>query len=75
MSSAEFSLWIALYRRAPWDDTRADINSAIIAANIANYAGKMRADDAPPATILDYMPFADKPVEPEPDPIEFFRKL
>lgn len=77
MSSAEFSLWLALYKRAPWDETRADINAGIIAATIANYAGKMRGESVPPASPADYMPFIEKPtvVEQEPDPLEFFAKI
>lgn len=78
MSSEEFSLWLALYKRAPWDETRGDINAGIIAATIANYSGKMRSESAPPAQASDFMLFIEKPVaepEPELDPMEFFGKL
>jgi hypothetical protein len=78
MSAREFALWLALYRRAPWDDTRADLGFAIVSATIANYAGKVRAKEAKPAAPADFMPFARDPepeVEEEPDVFTHFSQF
>lgn len=72
MSSAEFSMWLKLYEMDPWD-AHIDLGFGVLAATVANYAGKMRADGAPDAQPSDYMPLP-RPVEvvEEPDPIKFF---
>ncbi len=80
MTAREFDLWIAKYRRHPWGEQRADLRAGIIAAAVANYAGKMRKEGTPPAVPTDFMPYVDKPTaEPEtdeePDPMEHFGRL
>lgn len=60
MSSAEFSMWLALYKVSPWDERRIDIGFGQVAAAIANYAGKMRKESAENATPLDFMLFEDQ---------------
>jgi hypothetical protein len=70
MSSAEFSLWVALYEESPWDDTRADLHAGIIASTIANYAGKVRKDGT--AKPSDFMPFLPREEDEEPDPADHF---
>lgn len=78
MSSVEFSLWMQYHSEAPIDDSRADFHAAIIAATIANYAGKTRSENAPPVTPKEFMPFQFLPAqdaEVEPDPIKFFSQF
>lgn len=76
MDSAEFDMWIEYNRRSPIGPKRGDLQAGIIAATIANYAGRARRDDAPAATPLDFMPLEKRP-EPETDidPVSFFRSL
>lgn len=75
MTSTEFSLWLRFHEESPIDDSRGDLQAAIIASQIANYAGKMRREDAPPARPVDYMPFVEQPEPDEDDPLDFFRNL
>jgi len=70
MSAAEFALWLELYREEPWDDSRDDLRAGIIAATVANYAGKVRKEGVQPATPLDFMPFVADAGDAEPDEIE-----
>lgn len=74
MPSDEFDLWVALYRRDPWGEQRADLRAGVIASTVANYAGKARSESAGPAKPADFMPFLDRndQVEEEPDPLAFF---
>lgn len=77
MTSQEFGLWAALYSEDPWDTIRQDINTGIIAAAIANSAGKIIPKGKPPAKPADYMPFL-KQREQEQDavnPLEYFGKF
>lgn len=75
MSSAEFSVWLKIYETEPWDDMRADVGFAVVAATIANYAGKIRKTGKE-AKLADFMPFAkSNDVILEPDPAEFFRNF
>ena len=79
MSSAEFSVWLAMYKRAPWDERRLDIGFGQVAATVANYAGKIRAENAEQASPLDFMLFeashSDQEKTNEVDPVTFFRAL
>lgn len=79
MTSAEFSLWLQYHAESPIDDSRGDLHAGIIAAEIANYAGCTRREDAPPARPMDYMPFIEHPeiesTVDDDDPLAFFRKL
>lgn len=77
MSAAEFSMWIARNAKAPIGARRGDLQAGVIAATIANYAGRMRGKDAPPATPLDFMPLEQRPepIEEDSDPLAFFRGL
>lgn len=76
MSSAEFSMWIDLYKTDPWDE-HVDLGFGQVAAAVANYAGKTRSDDSPPSRACDYMPLPVPPdaVPVEPDPVEYFGRL
>ena len=75
MSSAEFSMWLTMYETDPWDDTRADVGFAVVAATVANYAGKIMKDGKE-AKLSDFMPFLTRnDVFVEPDPVEFFGKI
>lgn len=67
-------MWIALYKLAPWDDTRADVQAAIVAATVASYAGKMRKEGST-VELSEFMPFREREKMPEPDPVEFFGKF
>lgn len=73
MSGEEFGMFLALHRRDPWGDERADYHAAIVAASVANHAGKTRTQ---PASIADFLPFREepKPVETE-SPAEHFRNI
>ena len=68
MDSDEFCLWLAEYDRKPWGDVRFDAMGAVIASTVANYAGKSRKPNAPPAELIEFMPFCQpKPVESNDD--------
>jgi hypothetical protein len=80
MTGEEFGLWCALYRTDPWGEQRADLRSGIVAAQVANYAGKMRGKHAAPAKPSDFMPYIQQSdesgeVEREPDPMQHFGAL
>ncbi len=77
MTAQEFGLWAALYEVDPWDSTRQDINAGIIAATVANYAGKMRKKGTKEAVPADFMPFLKQQEEQEDavDPFEHFGKF
>jgi hypothetical protein len=75
MSYAEFALWQALYDKDHWGELRADERAGIVAATVANYAGKQRASGVEPALPRDFMPHAppdEDEHEVEPDPVAFF---
>lgn len=36
MQPSEFGLWVALWSVDPWDETRADVRSGVVASMIAN---------------------------------------
>lgn len=77
MTSAEWGLWLEMYQTDPWDMSREDWNAGLVAATIANYAGRMRDSDSGPAKPGDFMMFPIKPKEqqPETDPFEHFKKF
>lgn len=77
MSSQEFSIWIELFEEDQWGEAREDFRFGMVAATIANYAGKVRSDKAPQACAADFMPtLRTVPVEPvEPDPVMFFKAV
>ena len=74
MTGEEFGYWSALYRSDPWGEQRADLRAGIVAATVANYAGKMRGERSEPARPSDYMPYLERTedVNLDPDPIAFF---
>lgn len=76
MSSAEFSMWLHLYNSDPWDE-HIDLGFGQVAQVVANYAGKTRTDELPPARASDYMPLPRPPevLVVEPDPVEFFGRI
>lgn len=70
MSAEEFGLWCAFHALEPWGEARADLRAGIIAATVANYAGKSRRANAPAAKPADFLPPAnghDETAEQEPD--------
>ncbi len=71
MSSQEFSLWFALWLKEP-AALRADMRAGIVAATVANYAGKALKDDADPAQPRDFLTFV-APGRDEPDPLQHFQ--
>lgn len=77
MSSAEFSLWLALWDEDQWGELRADERAGIVAATVANYAGMQRRADAGPAMPADFMPHLPQPPEEllDPDPVAFFKSI
>lgn len=79
MDAQEFGLWAALYEIDPWDHERTDVQTGIIAATIANYAGKMRKKGIKPALPADFMPFLQQQQQEEEydtiDPLDYFKNL
>jgi len=78
MTAEEFGLWLAFYDLDPFGDQRGDLQAGVVAAAIANYAGKVRSNGAGPASPTEFMPFLERPEqEPaaEPDPIAFFSAI
>lgn len=73
MSSREFSLWVEMYRDDQWGEAREDLRAGLIAATVANYAGKVRTDSNALGAEA-FFPGLVKEVEvqEEPDPIAFF---
>ena len=65
-SANEFGLWQALYAQDPWGSVRIDVAGAVVAATIANCN---RAKDTPAFKPVDFMPFAEKPPEPQAEPL------
>lgn len=72
LSAAEFDLWVALHNEAPLDDSRADLHAGIIAAAVANFAGKALPEGRS-VSPLDFVPFGPEPEEP--DPLEHFARF
>jgi hypothetical protein len=75
MDAAEFEMWIEYSRRSPIGPRRGDLQAGIIAATVANYAGRSRKDGAEPAVPLDFMPLEPSRDAPEADPVSFFKAL
>lgn len=73
MSSQEFSLWIDMYNDDQLGEARKDKRAGVIAAAVANYAGKVRKDSQP-VTADTFFPGLVKvaKVEEDPDPVAFF---
>jgi hypothetical protein len=59
ISSAEFGEMLALYRMEPWDGSRAELQRAVIAADIVSATAKQ------PIRPQAYAPFLKLPGEPE----------
>jgi len=79
MSSREFSLWLHMSKTDPWDE-HMDLGFGVVAATVAEYAGKTRKDTAPPVVPADFMRTLPRPVEVEsillePDPVAFFKGM
>ena len=55
--SAEISEWMAFYEIDPWDQTRADFRSGVIASTIANANRSKKSKTYSPA---DFMPYVFK---------------
>ena len=72
MSNTELMYWMARQSNDPIGEERADLRSAIIAANVHN-ANITKERDAKQPT--DFMPFYKPPVEPEFDKKAFFENL
>lgn len=70
MSAQEFDLWFALHQRDPIGQVRADVNAAVISSTVANMAGKMLKGK--PMSHEEFMPFRERDVEVDPDPMAHF---
>lgn len=55
ISSAEFTEWIAFYKREPWGEERADLRAGIVASTVANAAPFRKGRAYTPS---EFMPFA-----------------
>lgn len=79
MTAQEFGLWAALYAREPFGDVRGDLQAGIVAATVANYAGRMRSEGAGAAQPGEFMPLIRQDTTPEPvqepDPVKYFSNL
>jgi hypothetical protein len=79
MTAQEFGLWAAFYGMEPFGEARADLRSAIVAATVANYAGRVRSQSAGAAQPSEFMPLLRSEVEPKPteapDPVAYFTAL
>jgi hypothetical protein len=78
MSSQEFSLWMQMYSEDQWGDgpanDRADERAGLVAATIANFAGKTLKKDAKQMKPSDFFAKTAAPQEApkEVDPVAFF---
>ncbi len=79
MSAQEFGLWAALYAREPFGDVRGDLQAGVVAATVANYAGRIRSDGAGAAQPGEFMPLMKQGAQPEPasepDPVAHFKAI
>jgi hypothetical protein len=74
MSSWEFALHWADFLRSPWDQDRADMRSAMVAATMVNITPN-RKKGAPPARIEDFMLYRQERYhEPDAEEITSFIK-
>ena len=72
LSGAEFALWEAEYRRAPWGDWPAHLMAATVSATVANVN---RRTDSEPFSPVDFIPWADRPEPEETDPESFMELM
>ena len=56
LDSRQIAEWIEFARLEPFGERMADIRAGQVCATVANYAGKMRSNDAPLAHPADFMP-------------------
>lgn len=78
MSAREFGLWLALYNRDPWDETRGDYQAGLVCSTLANWSGRMLREGAKPLSPLEFMPFQKRPdTTPavEADPMAHFNEM
>jgi len=79
MTAYEFGLWAAFDGVEPIGGQRGDLQAGVIAAAVANYAGKVRAESAGPASPLEFMPLAQPrevgPAPEEPDVFKHFSAI
>lgn len=77
MSAVEFGLWQQFDRVSPIGDGRGDLQAAIVASTVANFAGRSLKEGAS-TKVADFMPYLVRP-EPEPeveaDPFEHFKMI
>lgn len=59
MSPGELGVWSWFYEHDPFDETRGDVQAAIIARQVSQ-AGLKRGDGKP-WELLHFMPYAEKP--------------
>jgi hypothetical protein len=69
MSAQEFDLWWSLHMQDPIGSLRSDLHTGLVAATVANMAGKTLKGK--PMCAGDFMLFNRK-AEVEPDPAEHF---
>jgi hypothetical protein len=77
MSSAEFSMWVALHNEDRWGednaDQRADFRAGLVCSTVANFAGKSMKSNVKPLAPADFMPSLAVPEKVvELDPVTFF---
>jgi hypothetical protein len=62
LPAQEVAIWHAAYAAEPWGDYRADLNSGVVAATIANVS---RSKDTPAFSPADFMPFQSREELPQ----------
>lgn len=67
IDSEELTEWIAFERIEPFGSPMEDFRAGQVCSTVANYAGKVRSDEAPPAQPGDFMPALRPPSERKPD--------
>lgn len=64
LSYREFQEWCLFFQIEPWGEQRADLRAGIVASTIANYAGRVRSEDAGAAAPQEFMPYVERPDHP-----------
>jgi Protein of unknown function (DUF4035) len=56
LTARQWAEWGAYYGIEPFGELREDFRAGQICGTVANYAGKVRSDQVPPANPADFMP-------------------
>lgn len=67
IDSEELTEWIAFERIEPFGSPMDDFRAGQVCATVANYAGKVRNNEAAAAQPGDFMPMLRSPAERKPD--------